>query len=74
MPIQMDQQPSAQADSGSPREVQFRLGDWVVDVATRDIRRAGTVVRLEPKVMRVLEFLVGRRGQVVSRYDLESHV
>lgn len=74
MPIQMDQQPSAQADSGSPRDGLYRLGDWVVDVATRDIRRAGTVVRLEPKVMRVLEFLVGRRGQVVSRYDLESHV
>jgi TolB-like protein/Tfp pilus assembly protein PilF len=36
--------------------------------------RAGQEVRLEPKVMRVLAYLVERHGEVVSRHDLEANV
>ena len=61
-------EPEADQDGG------FRLGEWRVDTATREIRRGDSVDRLEPKVMRVLQFLAARGGKVVSRYELEAHV
>jgi DNA-binding winged helix-turn-helix (wHTH) protein/TolB-like protein len=44
-----------------------RLGDWDVDAQLNLLRRGAQEVRLEPKVMEVLVFLIGRAGEVVSR-------
>jgi TolB-like protein/DNA-binding winged helix-turn-helix (wHTH) protein len=52
----------------------FRVGDWLVDPAANRLRRADREVRLEPKVMHVLLYLVEHHGKVVSRRDLESAV
>ena len=52
----------------------FKIGDWSVEPAANRLFREGREVRLEPKVMRVLIYLVERRGEVISRHDLEAHV
>ena len=52
----------------------FNVGDWTIEPAANRIFRAGQEVHLEPKVMRVLTYLVERDGEVVSRHDLEANV
>ena len=52
----------------------LKLGDWTVEPAANRLFRGDKEVRVEPKVMRVLTYLVERRGEVVSRHDLETHV
>jgi DNA-binding winged helix-turn-helix (wHTH) protein/TolB-like protein/Flp pilus assembly protein TadD len=48
----------------------LRIGDWLADPATNELRRDGETIRLEPKAMEVLVFLADRAGQVVSREAL----
>jgi DNA-binding winged helix-turn-helix (wHTH) protein/TolB-like protein len=45
----------------------IRLGDWYVEAQLNLLRRGEQQVRLEPKVMEVLIFLIGRVGEVVPR-------
>ena len=52
----------------------FNVGDWTIEPAANRMFRAGQEVRFEPKVMRVLAYLVERHGEVVSRHDLEANV
>ena len=52
----------------------FRVGDWTVEPAAGQISRDETVVKLEPKVMEVLSYLASRRGELVTRDDLEREV
>jgi len=52
----------------------FQIAGWVVDPAACRLERDGEDVRIEPKVMQVLEYLVEHVGQVVSRQDLEESV
>ena len=52
----------------------FNVGDWTIEPAANRMFRAGQEIRLEPKVMRVLAYLVEHHGEVVSRHDLEANV
>jgi TolB-like protein/DNA-binding winged helix-turn-helix (wHTH) protein/Tfp pilus assembly protein PilF len=52
----------------------FRVGDWLADPDSLQLRRGNTIVRLEPRVMDVLLYLAARAGEVVSREDIESAV
>ena len=52
----------------------FRLGDWIVDPDTDQIRCGSKTTKLEPKVMDVLAYLASRQGEVVSREELERDV
>jgi len=52
----------------------FRVGDWTVEPAANRLFCKDKEVRVEPKAMRVLTYLVERRGEVVSRQDLEAAV
>lgn len=54
----------------SPPWERFRVGDLVVDGATREVRIAGERVALEPIERALLEYLVVHRGRVVSRDEL----
>jgi len=54
--------------------VTFNVGEWTVEPAANRLFRTDQEVRLEPKVMRVLTYLVERQGEVVSRHDLEANV
>lgn len=43
------------------------IGDWRIDPESNCITDGGTVLRLEPKAMRVLVHLAERAGRVVTR-------
>lgn len=50
------------------------VGDLVLDPASRVVTRGGVVVTLSARELALLEYLMARRGQVVSRADIWSHV
>jgi len=52
----------------------FIIAGWSVVLSTLRIHKQGKSVKLEPKVMAVLEYLASRPGQVVSRQELEDSV
>lgn len=54
--------------------VQFRFGDFVLDLAARELRRGGEVLPLQPKVFAVLALLVRRPGEALSRDDFLEQV
>ncbi|WP_027551914.1 winged helix-turn-helix domain-containing protein [Bradyrhizobium sp. Cp5.3] len=48
----------------------FKFEDFVLDPARRELRRAGTLVALEPQVFDLLIYLVRNRDRVVTRDNL----
>jgi DNA-binding winged helix-turn-helix (wHTH) protein/TolB-like protein len=52
----------------------FRFGLFEFDLATRELRREGVLVRLQSQPAQVLGCLVARSGQVVSREELRAAV
>ena len=50
------------------------LADMVIDLSARNVRRQGKLIELAPREYAVLEYLVLRRGTVVSRTELEAHI
>ena len=54
--------------------MQFRFGDYALDVARRELRRGATLVAIEPQVFDVLVYLVENRNRVVSKDDLIAAV
>ena len=56
------------------KDADFVIAGWFVEPSTLRIRRQQDEVKLEPKVMAVLEYLAARPGQVVSRQELEDSV
>ena len=45
----------------------LRVGDLELDIATREVRRAGEKIELTPKEYTVLEYLMRHTGRVMSR-------
>lgn len=56
------------------RPALLEAGDLVLDPAARTVTRCGTPVELTSREIAVLEFLLRRRGQVVSRLEVLDHV
>jgi adenylate cyclase len=52
----------------------FELNDWLVSPMEGTLSRGEELVRLEPRSMEVLIYLVSRRGEVVTREELERDV
>lgn len=50
------------------------IGDLVVDPRARRVTRAGHTIDLTAKEYALLEYLVRRQGEVVSRADIGEHV
>jgi two-component system OmpR family response regulator len=60
---------------GAPeRPAVLVVGDLEVDPAARSVVRAGRAVNLTAREFAVLEFLVRRAGEVISRSELLDHV
>ena len=53
---------------------QIVIGDLKVDMAARTVRRGAEVIDLPPREYALLEYLALRKGQVVSRTDIEQHI
>lgn len=60
---------------GSPeRPVALAVGDLVLDPATRGVTRAGDAVRLTARELSLLEFLMRRAGDVVTKTQILENV
>ena len=57
-----------------PRPVQLRAGDLTLDPGTRQVRRGEALIDLTPREFALLEYLMRRAGQVVSKSALLEHV
>ncbi|MGD0649993.1 MAG: response regulator transcription factor [Verrucomicrobiia bacterium] len=52
----------------------LRIADMEIDMAARTVTRAGDVIDLTAREYRLLEYLALRRGEVVSRSEIEEHI
>ena len=59
--------------AGVRRPALLRSGDLEVDTARREVRRGGVLLTLTAKEFAVLEYLLTRAGDAVSRTDIEDH-
>ncbi len=50
------------------------LEDFALDTGSRTISRAGKNIALAPREYMLLAYLVQRRGEVVSRTEIEEHI
>lgn len=50
------------------------IGELEIDLAKREVKRAGKNLELPPREFALLEFLALRRGTVVSRSEIEEHL
>ncbi len=50
------------------------VGDLQIDTAARVARGQGKTMELTPREFMLLEYLAVRRGQVVSRSEIEAHI
>ncbi|MES2594302.1 MAG: response regulator transcription factor [Verrucomicrobiota bacterium] len=49
-------------------------GDLELDQAAKTVRRGGREIPLSPQLFALLEYLLLRKGQVVSRTEIEEHI
>jgi DNA-binding response OmpR family regulator len=56
------------------RPAELRAGDLVLDPGTRAVYRGECVIELTPREFSLLEFLMRRTGQVVSKTEILEHV
>jgi DNA-binding response OmpR family regulator len=59
---------------GPERPTVLAVGDLVLDPATRAVTRAGTELSLTSRETSLLEFLMRRSGDVVTKADILGHV
>jgi TolB-like protein len=48
----------------------FRFGEFELDMSRYELRRGGEVVKTEPRVLKVLDYLIERRDRVVPKEEL----
>ena len=66
---------SVQPGGGAPGGgTVVRFGVYELDSRAGELRRQGLKVRLQEKPLRVLELLLSRRGEAVSRDELRAHL
>ena len=59
---------------GAPRPVTLEVGDLVLDPATHSVHRDGVPIELTAREFAVLEFLMRRPGEVVSKPEILAGV
>jgi two-component system, OmpR family, response regulator len=59
---------------GSGGETSLELGDLTVNLLSRKVTRAGTLVTLQPREFKLLEYLLRHANQVVTRTMLLENV
>jgi two-component system, OmpR family, response regulator len=59
---------------GAPAETKLSVGDLEMDLLSRSVSRAGTVIDLQPREFRLLECLMRNAGSVVTRTMLLEDV
>ena len=59
---------------GEAAETELKVADLEMDLLSRQVKRAGQVLDLQPREFRLLEYLMRHAGQVVTRTMLLEHV
>jgi DNA-binding response OmpR family regulator len=52
----------------------IRIGDLVLDTVAKTVTRGERRIALTPREYALLEYLAHRRGEVISRSDVEAHI
>ena len=52
----------------------LRLGEWKIDLHTGELAKPGTTVRLQEQPLQILQILLERPGEVVSREELQRRI
>jgi DNA-binding response OmpR family regulator len=60
--------------SRAPEPTTLTVDDLALDLLTRKVTRAGTVIELRPREFALLEYLMRNPGKVVSKTMILSHV
>jgi TolB-like protein/DNA-binding winged helix-turn-helix (wHTH) protein/Flp pilus assembly protein TadD len=58
----------------APSSPMLRFGPYLVDLAAGEVRKNGSLIRLQEKPLRVLALLAERQGQLVTREELKKHL
>ncbi|HEY3159056.1 MAG TPA: hypothetical protein VGJ78_08875, partial [Vicinamibacterales bacterium] len=61
--------PSRRASATAPRVARF--GVFELDVRTGELRKHGSKIRLQGKPLQILQILIEKPGEIVSREDLQ---
>ncbi|MFI5335713.1 MAG: response regulator transcription factor [Opitutales bacterium] len=56
------------------KQTRMAVADLEIDSAAHIVRRAGQAIELTAREYQLLEYLARRRGEVVSRTDIEAHI
>lgn len=56
------------------KNTRLTIADLELDTAAKQVWRAGKELKLKPREYQLLEYLVHRRGEVVSQTDIEQHL
>jgi two-component system, OmpR family, response regulator len=60
--------------SGAPETTTLTAGDLSMNLVTREVRRRGTQIELQPMEFSLLEYLMRNAGRVVSKTMIMEHV
>ncbi len=55
-------------------DTRYEVGDLVLDRLTREVKRGGNSILLQPREFKLLEYLMRNKGQIVTRTMLLEHV
>ncbi len=58
----------------TPSEARLSFGAFEVHLESRELKKDGAVVKLEPQPLRVLMLLIRRRGELVTREEIQQEV
>ena len=64
----------ARRNDGEAAVTELKVGDLEMDLLTRQVKRAGQLLDLQPREFRLLEYLMRHAGQVVTRTMLLENV
>lgn len=52
----------------------FEFDDFVLDESAYELRRGGVELKVDPKVLDVLAYMLRRPGQLITKHELVAHV
>jgi DNA-binding winged helix-turn-helix (wHTH) protein len=52
----------------------LRFGVFELNLGTEELRKSGTIIRLQPQPLQLLAFLAGRAGQIVTREEIQERL
>lgn len=64
----------ARRSSGLPEATRLTVADLTMDLRTREVKRSGRLINLQPREFALLEYLMRNVGRLVTRTMIMEHV